>query len=135
MSKRIFTNEQIKHLSQNPNVSRCSQRSITCAKEFKIRAVRLYGQGLSSREIFKEAGFDLNVIGRDQPKRCLRRWKKVWRRKGEGGLNTETRGRLGRPRKPQDLSDKDKIQRLEMEIAYLKAENDFLAKLRAKRAE
>jgi len=29
----------------------------------------------------------------------------------------------------------DKLERLEVEVAYLKAENDFLAKLRAKRRE
>ncbi len=34
-----------------------------------------------------------------------------------------------------DNSDKDKTNRLELQIKYLKAENDFLAKLRAKRAE
>jgi hypothetical protein len=32
-------------------------------------------------------------------------------------------------------SEKDKIKRLELQIRYLQAENAFLAKLRAKRAE
>lgn len=31
--------------------------------------------------------------------------------------------------------DKDKMKRLELQVKYLEAENDFLAKLRAKRAE
>lgn len=31
--------------------------------------------------------------------------------------------------------DKAKLKRLELQVKYLKAENDFLAKLRAKRAE
>ena len=135
MSKRIFTKEQAKQLLRNRNVSACSERSITYSNDFKIRAVKLYKQGLTSREIFKQAGFDLNAIGRDQPKECLKRWNKTWRVKGEGGLSAETRGHPGRPGKPKDLSDADKIKRLEAEIAYLKAENDFLAKLRAKRTE
>jgi transposase-like protein len=135
MSKRIFSAEQMKQLSKNVNVESRSQRSITYSKDFKIKAVKLYKEGLTSREIFSKAGFDLNAIGRDQPKECLSRWNKIWKEKGESGLSVETRGRLGRPKKPRDLSDKDKIKRLEMEIAYLKAENDFLAKLRAKRAE
>jgi len=120
---------------RNENVSGCSERSITYSNDFKIKAVKLYKQGLTSREIFKQAGFDLNTIGRDQPQSCLKRWNKTWRAKGEGGLAIETRGRTGRPKKPKDLSDADKIKWLEAEIAYLKAENDFLAKLRAKRAE
>jgi hypothetical protein len=38
----------------------------------------------------------------------------------------------GRP-KTKNLSDKEKIEYLETKVAYLKAENDFLAKLRAQR--
>ena len=47
----------------------------------------------------------------------------------------ESRGRAGGRIKTKNLSDADKIKRLEAQVAYLKAENDFLAKLRAKRAE
>lgn len=111
------------------------RKSITYSTDFKIRAVKLYNeQGLTSTEIFRQEGFDLNLIGKDKPKDCLRRWNKIYRDRGEKGLAIETRGRLGgRPKKPRDKTDKDRIKRLEAEIAYLKAENDFLAKLRAKR--
>jgi len=136
MSKTIFTEEQIEQLSSNANVSRCGERSITYGKNFKLNAVQLYQQGLTSTEIFRQAGFDLNVIGRGKPKECLKRWNRTCRIKGEAVLATETRGKGGgRPRKIQDKSDADKIKRLEAEVAYLKAENDFLTKLRAKRAE
>ncbi len=134
MSKRIFTKEEVARLLANKNVSGCSERSITYSKDFKIKAVRLYNQGLTSSEIFKQAGFDLNTIGRDQPKECMKRWRRSWRTKGEGGL-AEIRGRTGRPKNPEFQSDADKIKWLEAKIAYLKAENDFLAKLRAGRAE
>jgi len=135
MSKRIFTEEQIKELSTNKNVVRCSERSITYSKSFKISVVKLYEQGLTSTEIFRQASFDLRVIGKKQPTRCLRRWNKSFRKRGAEGLS-ETRGRnsSGRP-KTKDLLEADKIKRLETEVAYLKEENDFLAKLRAKKAE
>lgn len=110
------------------------RKSIAYSKNFKIRAVKLYNDGLTPTEIFRKEGFDLNVIGKDKPKECLKRWNKVYRAKGEEGLIIETRGRLGgRPKKPEDKTDADKIKRLEAEVAYLKAENDFLVKLRAKR--
>jgi hypothetical protein len=32
-------------------------------------------------------------------------------------------------------NDRDKMKRLELQVKYLEAENDFLAKLRAKRAD
>lgn len=110
------------------------RKSITYSNDFKIRAVKLYEQGLTSTEIFRQEGFDLNLIGKNKPRECLKRWNRIYRAKGDGGLMVETRGRLGgRPRKPRDKTEADKIKRLEAEVAYLKAENDFLAKLRAKR--
>jgi len=133
MSKRIFTTEQIKELRKNPAIARCSERSITYDENFKIRAVKLYEQGLTSTEIFRQSG--LGILGKDKAVDCLRRWKRVVRKKGKAGLR-EARGKGGgRPKKMGYQSDADRIKRMEAEIAYLKAENDFLAKLRANRAE
>lgn len=136
MSKRIFTREQIETLSRNENVRKCSERSISFNKEFKINAIRRYQAGLTCIEVFAEAGFDIRIIGKSSPEDCLKRWKKTYRLKGESGLRIETRGRGGgRPKKVVDTTPADKIKRLEAEVAYLKAENDFLTQLRAKRAE
>ncbi len=137
MSKRIFTREQVQQLLNNKNVVRVG-KTIAYNKDFKIRAVKLYEeQGLTSNEIFRQAGFDLNVIGKQKPKDCLMNWKKAYRLKGENGLKIETRGKSGGGGrvKTKNLTDAEKIKWLEAENAYLKAENDFLAKLRAKRRE
>lgn len=136
MSKRIFTKEQIDEMLRNANVSCCSEKSITYTEDFKLLAIKLYEQGLPSSEIFRKAGFDLDVIGRRQPKECLARWLKLFRAKGPDGLS-DRRGKTGRSGRPRTkgATEADKIKRLEAEVAYLKAENDFLAKLRAKRAE
>ncbi len=50
---------------------------------------------------------------------------------GGSGLLIEARGRGGGRPKKINLTDSDKIKRLEIEVAYLKEENNFLAKLRA----
>lgn len=133
MSKRIFSEDQIKKVSANRNVVRCSQRSITCKEEFKKQAVRLHDEGLPPQEIFGRAGFNLAIIGRETPKACLKRWNKTVRKKGIMGLAECRGGRGGRKPKPKDASDTDKIKRLETENAYLKTENAFLAHLRAAR--
>lgn len=136
MSKIIFTRDQINKLLKNKNIAKCSEKSISYNNNFKIKAVKLYNeQGLTSSEIFKQAGFDLNLIGKKKPKNCLRDWNKIYKSKGELGLKTETRGKGGGRPKTKNLTDAEKIKWLETENAYLKAENDFLAKLRAKRAE
>lgn len=135
MSKRIFNEEQIKELLRNENVAGCSEKSISYRKEFKVLAVRKYQEGLPASEIFRQTRFDINMIGRKTPKRCLRRWTKIFKRKGEAGLKLDGRGKHksgGRPKNIANLTDEEKIKRLEIEVAYLKEENRFLAKLRKK---
>lgn len=134
MSKRRFTADQIIQLLKNKSVAKCSNKSITYGKDFKLKAIKQYEEdGYSPRMIFEEAGFDLRLIGEHIPKGSLLRWRKIYGTKGVTGLRIEARGRShngGRPR-TKGLTDADRIKRLEIENAYLKAENDFLAKLRA----
>ncbi len=135
MSKRIFTKEEIEALLQSKHIARCSEKSITFNKAFKLLAVKQYReQGLTSREIFRRAGFDSYIISNNQTIECLRRWRSAYKAKGPEGLE-DTRGRLGGRPKTKGLTEADTIKRLEAEVTYLKAENDFLAKLRAKRRE
>lgn len=135
MSKRIFTKEQIEILLQNPNVAGCSEKSISYRKDFKILAARKHLEGLPASEIFKQARFDINMIDRETPKECLHRWMKIFRKKGELGLRVDGRGQHksgGRPKNLTNLTDEEKMKRLEAEVAYLKEENRFLAGLRKK---
>lgn len=140
MDKSKFSEEQIQALRSNCNVDKCSDKAITYSKEFKIKATKQYNEeGKTASQIFREAGFDLGMIGRHTPKGCLKCWRRALKTKGIDGLLVEQRGRSGGSRKgrPRKLleDDRERIKRLEAENAYLKAENDFLAKLRAKRAE
>jgi transposase-like protein len=131
MSKRNLTKEQVEVLLGNDYVVRCSNKAITYNKEFKVLAIKQYNEeGLTSKEIFERAGFDLKVIGKDTPKGLLRDWNRKYRDKGMEGLLTETRGKGGGRPKSKGVTDKDKIEFLEAKVAYLKAENDFLARLR-----
>lgn len=134
MSKRIFTTAQIKELSKNKNVFKCSAKSISYSKDFKVLAVRkYYEEGCRSVTIFEEAGFDIQLIGKDVPDDCLHRWRKIYKEKGLDALNTEgaTAHKGGRPPKKKWASANERIKYLEIENAYLKAKNDFLVKLRA----
>ena len=132
MSKRIFSKEQIRELLQNPNVKKCSEKSITYSKDFKIFAVHKYRTGLPPNEIFRQAGFNIHTIGLDVPADSLLRWRRTFKQNGSEGLAAETRGKGGGRPKVNWLNEKEKIKYLETQIVYLKAENDFLAKLRKK---
>ena len=135
MSTRRLSKEQVTTLLQNPNVERCSEKSITYRKDFKILAIEQHREGLPPNEIFRQARFDINVIGYQTPKRCLQNWRKVFKNKGIQGLSVENRGKSkggGRP-KTNWSNPEEKLKYLETQVAYLKAENSFLAKLRKQR--
>lgn len=136
MNKNKFSEEQIKTLLNNHNVVKCSNKTITYSKDFKIFAVKQYNEkGRAVNQIFREAGFDPRVIGKYTPQNCLKNWRRVFKTKGIDGLKAESRGRDGGKLGFKGLTDKDRIKRLETENAYLKAENDFLVKLRAGKTE
>lgn len=139
MSKRLFTKEQIDILLKNKYVVKCSPKSIGYSHDFKVWAINQWDSGLPASDIFKQAEFDLKIIGEDVPKQCLGRWRTIYKIKGVQGLRSDGRGKTkglncGRP-KIKNISDAEKIRRLEATVAYLKAEKNFLVKLRSGKAE
>lgn len=130
MSKNIYNEFQIKELEKNPNILSASDRSISYSPEFKIKAVTEYKCGKTPLQIFIEHGFDLEMIGKKQPKHCLKRWRDTFEKYGEEGFLTERRGKgsSGRP-SSKDLSVEEKLRKAEARIKFLEAENDFLKKL------
>ncbi len=133
--RTIFSSEQIAKLEQNPCVFSCGQRSISYTYEFKKRALDLYFQGIKPDEIWKQAGFDIGIWKKDYCRYTLKDWRRMVKK---GGLKSLTKpsgvqadGGYKRARSPEA----DRVRRLEFQVRYLEKENDFLAKLRAKRAE
>ena len=109
-------------------------KKIKYSKEFKIQAVKEYQEGLTPHEIFKLHKINVSTTSKKNPSHCLSRWNKIYKEKGEQGLLEETRGKGGgRPKIPKFKDEKEKIKYLELQVAYLKAENDFLVKLRAQK--
>lgn len=108
-------------------------KQIKYSKEFKLKAVKQYEEGLTPKEIFTQNGFDLGTISKNIPKHCLSKWNKIFKGKGEGGFFEGRKNRGGRPKTPKFKDEKEKIKYLELQVKYLKAENDFLIKLRAQK--
>lgn len=115
MSRRIYSDTEQAQLRMSEHVVSVTARRIVYAETFKRHARTAYQSGISPSEIFMHAGFNMRIIGSGQPKECLKRW----RRTTESVTHTEA----------------DRLKWLEAEVKYLKAENAFLAQLRAKRAE
>jgi len=130
MGKLRYSEEQVKTLQANPNVKKCSDKSITYSKDFKLRAVKTFYEGQSANAIFKLAGLDPAVIGKWKPRACLKLWKRIYKTHGEAGFAQENRGRSG-GRRPKDQRSAD-VKYLQAKVAYLEAENNFLRNLKTK---
>lgn len=133
MAGRLLSSEDRAKISQNKNVLRVSEKSITYSSDFKVEAVRAnLVEQKPPQVIFLDAGFDLDLIGRKTPERCLRRWREVFTQRGESGLSNDQRGRnaAGRPLK-RELTVEEKLRRAEARVGYLEKENEFLKKLDA----
>lgn len=133
--RTIFSSEQIAKLERNPCVFSCGQRSISYTYEFKKRALDLYFQGIKPDEIWKQAGFDIGIWKKDYCKYTIKDWRRMVERGGleslTGPSGVQADGGYRRAKSPEA----DRVRRLELQVRYLEKENDFLAKLRAKRAE
>ena len=127
-----FSSEQVGQLRSNPCVFSCSPHSVNYTVEFKRYALELHSQGVSAKEIWLRSGFDVSFWRKQYFRDTLKDWKRIVATRGADAL-LKPGGIQFDPGPNQ--TDKDRLKRLELEVGYLKAENDFLAKLRAKRAE
>jgi transposase len=126
-----FSENQIREIEENASVLHVSERSIAYQPAFKLAAVMAYQKGKAPTEIFKEAGFNMDIIGRQNPKRCLKRWRHLFVSQGETGLLEDRRGKGSTGRPIVDLTVEKKLEQAEARIKLLEAENDFLKKLEA----
>lgn len=115
MAAKVFTEEQRKILSKNPNVESVEKTRIIYTETFKSYYVKNYLAGKKPTEIFIEAGFDPSILGNKRIERASARWRKLYadgqliinnkenmteKVKEEKIMNSEpTKKRRGRPRK------------------------------------
>ena len=131
MSSKKYTDQEKEILSKNHNIIKVGERNITYSKEFQIRAIKEHENGKTPIQIFNEADINISILGSENPKSCIKRWKKIYRKLGEKGLLEDKRGQGkggGRPR-IKELTPEEELKRAKARIAYLEAENEYLKKL------
>lgn len=129
MSKRTFTEKEIKQLLANKYVKSVSSKGITYTDEFKHIFFAEKEKGKFSSKIFKECGFDVDTLGTDRIKSVSKRWRTAYSKNGIDGLRDTRADNSGRPR-DRELTLEEKNARLEAQINLLKAENELLKKIR-----
>ena len=126
MSRQDFTEDQLKKLQRNPNVLEATSKRIVYTAEFKKKFIDEYRNGKGPREIFIEAGFDVDALGYKRIERASDRWRQAY---NEGRLGeTEERVEVHRRRARQYETLRDTVLRQKSEIENLENE---LSELRA----
>ncbi|GIN88937.1 hypothetical protein J6TS2_53230 [Heyndrickxia sporothermodurans] len=129
MSKKIFTEKEIKLLSANKYVKSVSSKGITYTDEFKHIFIAEKEKGKFAREIFEKCGFEVEILGVERIRSASKRWQKAYNQNGVSGLHDTRAGNSGRPRE-KALTLEEKNARLKAQINLLKAENELLKKIR-----
>jgi hypothetical protein len=133
--RTIFSNKELVELRRHPCVFSCTSKSISYTYEFKKHALEEHEKGVVAKDIWKRAGFDTSKWKDFYFRSTLRDWKRIVRRGNILSLNDQGGVQYDDGVTKILKSEKDKIKRLELQVRYLQAENSFLARLRAKRAE
>ena len=128
MSKITFSTDDIKILSQNPNILRISDRAITYSDKFKRHFIEEYLTGKLPRVIFQESGFDIDIIGQKRVEQSAFRWMKSYNKDGIIGLRDTRSESSGRPRK-KELSQEEIIKRQDAKIKLLEEQVELLKKV------
>lgn len=125
MGKNHLTEEQQLELSKNPYIQKVSSKTITYTKDFKERFEEEYRTGKLPSQILADMGIDYRILGYRRTDSLVTRMK-LYISRPEGCKDTR-KNNSGRPT-TKELTDAEKIKRLEQKIEYLKQENEFIKK-------
>ena len=130
MAVKRFTEEEMELLRKNPYTYRVTYNMLLLTVEFKEKFWKLYLQGFSPVSIFKELGYDPNILGAYRINNFTFMLKKAM----ESGkpLTQGVGGEVKPPPKNKNYSDlpfEAAIASMQYELSYLRQEVDFLKKL------
>lgn len=126
MSKKLFTDVQVKKLSKNKRIKNVTNKGITYTNEFKYKLVKeCENYKKFPQEVFRECGIDPEIVGKGRIEASAHRWRKQLNYIGK---ITDTRTTNSGNTLKRELSDKEKLERAEVRIKLLEAENELLKK-------
>ncbi len=108
MGRGQLTREEIRILKENPYVEDVNGSRITYSDEFKLLFVKEYFNGKKPMNIFRDAGFDIKILGSKRIERCSARWRE-----------SNASGSLGEKFANNDFYEKNENSKREMERTIL----------------
>jgi len=128
MNKKYFTKEEMEDISCHPFVESVSPTIITYSDEFKRIFIVESENGKLPRQIFKENGFDVELLGGSRIRKAAYRWRQAYKKYGVLGLTDSRKNHSAKPRN-KELTLEENNARLVAQVHLLKAENELLKKL------
>ena len=123
MSKKLFTDVQVKKLNNNKWIKKVTNKGITYTNEFKYKLVKeCENYKKFPQEVFRECGIDPEIVGKGRIEASAHRWRKQLNYIGK---ITDTRTTNSGNTLKRELSDKEKLERAEARIKLLEAENEL----------
>lgn len=89
MARGILTEEEIRKLEENPFVIAVSGNRVIYSNALKERFMEEYIAGKKPSQIFKDAGFDVKILGSKRIERASARWRESYT---AGSLGTHEDG-------------------------------------------
>lgn len=78
MGRGNFTKAEMETLLRNPYVADVNEKSISYSTEFKFLFMNEYIKGKRPTQIFRDAGFDIGILGSKRIERACARWKESY---------------------------------------------------------
>jgi hypothetical protein len=122
-----MSKDYVKELNEHRYVERATEWTVSFTPEFKQLAYDEYYRGKSTREIFGEAGFDVEKLGTKR----LENFRNSLMRKSEeeNGFTDKRKDKSLQAPPSTEAQLQKRIRELEHRNAYLEQENDFLKKI------
>lgn len=144
--RTYFTPEQLKELIDSPHVAYISRTTVSFTKAFKEAAWQRYCDGVDPKQIFRDAGLNIEVLGRgriDTFFKALRKAKAMgyeftegnepYNKGDEGGEGEDAPSFPKPPRLPTrghpPLMSESQINHLATQVAYMSQEIEFIKKI------
>ena len=127
MKRYPIAKEYVKELNEHKYVEKATDWTVSFTEEFKQLVYDEYYRGKSIAEIFSEAGFDVEKLG----KKRLENFQAHLMRKAESenGFADKRKDKSLQAPLSTEAQMAKRIRELEHRNAYLEQENDFLKKI------
>ncbi len=128
MSRKLFTEEQMASLRQNPYVYSVSSTVLVLRKSFKEIFYKEYMEGAYPKAILKKYGFDTTMLGKNRIDSIAYHIKKEYAKYG-GFYEGRRPANRHETACATEQTTEEELKSLRHEVEYLRQEVDFLKKI------